>query len=84
MLRLAHENLNRPAIALLLLAFLACEAPPIWAQDPVLHRRGYNHDDADLEYDTRSTGRTILPLEASGEYSMGSGGRWMWSCSRIV
>ena len=78
MLRLAHENLARPAIALLLLAFLACEAPPIWAQapasDPVLHRRSYNHDDADLEYDTRSTGRTILPLEASGEYSMGSGG----------
>ena len=39
-----------------------------------MHRRSYNHDDADLEYDTRSTGRAILPLEASGEYSMGSGG----------
>ena len=78
MLRITHENLTRPAIALLLLAFLACEAPLISAQapasDPVLHRRSYNHDDADLEYDTRSTGRTILPLEASGEYSMGSGG----------
>jgi hypothetical protein len=78
MLRLTHENLARPAAALLLLAFLGGEAPLIWAQaaasDPVLHRRSYNHDDADLEYDTRSTGRTILPLEASGEYSMGSGG----------
>jgi hypothetical protein len=78
MLRITHENLTRPAIALLLLAFLACETPLICAQapasDPVLHRRSYNHDDADLEYDTRSTGRTILPLEASGEYSMGSGG----------
>jgi hypothetical protein len=77
MLRLTNENLARPAIALLLLAFLACETPLIWAQgpasDPVLHRRSYNHDDADLEYDTRSTGRTMLPLEASGEYSMGSG-----------
>src|SRR5271156_1401142 len=74
MLRLTHENLTRPVTALLLLAVLACESPLIWASDPVLHRRSYNHDDADLEYDTRSTGRTILPLEASGEYSMGSGG----------
>ena len=24
--------------------------------------------------DTRSSGRTILPLEASGEYTLGSGG----------
>ena len=78
MLRFAHENLTRPAIVLLLLGFFACATPLICAQapasDPVLHRRSYNHDDADMEYDTRSTGRTILPLEASGEYSMGSGG----------
>jgi hypothetical protein len=78
MLRITRENLTRPAIVLLLVAFFAREAPLICAQalasDPVLHRRSYNHDDADMEYDTRSTGRTILPLEASGEYSMGSGG----------
>ena len=71
MLRLAHKNLST---VLLLLAFLACETPLLWAQEPVLHRRDSRHDDAEMEYDTRSTGRTILPLEASGEYSMGSGG----------
>ena len=51
---------------------------PLWAQtktpDPVLHRRSYNQVDDDLDYGTRSSGRTILPLEASGEYSLGSGG----------
>jgi hypothetical protein len=56
------------AIALLALAL------PVWGQtkapDPVLHRRQVNDE---LDYDTRSTGRTILPLEASGEYQLGSG-----------
>jgi hypothetical protein len=59
------------AIALLALAL------PVWGQakapDPVLHRRTYNQVDDDLGYNTRSSGRTILPLEASGEYSLGSG-----------
>jgi hypothetical protein len=40
---------------------------------PVLHRRGYNQVDEDLGYDTRSSGRTVLPVEASGEYALGSG-----------
>ena len=61
--------------ALLALALTPC-APPLWGQtniapQPVLHRRGYNQ--VEDEMDTRSTGRTILPLEASGEYTLGSG-----------
>jgi hypothetical protein len=57
-------------IAILLLAL----ALPVWGQtktpDPVLHRRQVNDE---LDYDTRSTGRTMLPQEASGEYQLGSG-----------
>jgi hypothetical protein len=62
--RFSHWN------AILLLAM----ALPVWGQtkapDPVLHRRQVNDE---LDYDTRSTGRTMLPLEASGEYQLGSG-----------
>ena len=51
---------------------------PLWAQtktqDPVLHRRGYNQVDDDLDMGARSTGRTLLPPEASGAYSLGSSG----------
>ena len=62
--------------ALLALALTPCAPPPLWGQtnlapQPVLHRRGYNQ--VEDEMDTRSTGRTILPLEASGEYTLGSG-----------
>jgi hypothetical protein len=57
-------------IAIVLLALTL----PVWGQakapDPVLHRREVNNE---LDYDTRSTGRTVLPLEASGEYQLGSG-----------
>jgi hypothetical protein len=57
-------------IAFVLLAL----ALPVWGQtkapDPVLHRREVNNE---LDDDTRSTGRTVLPLEASGEYQLGSG-----------
>jgi hypothetical protein len=64
-------------LAGLVLALLA--AAPLSAQiqtrDPVLHRRGYNQVDDDLDMGTRSSGRTMLPLEASGTYSLGSGGR---------
>jgi hypothetical protein len=41
------------------------------AAQPVLHRRGYNQAEVDLG--TRSTGRTVLPPDASGEYQLGSG-----------
>ena len=63
-------------IALLALAFTPCAAPSLWGQttnapQPVLHRRGYNQGYDEM--DTRSSGRTILPLEASGEYALGSG-----------
>jgi hypothetical protein len=72
------EKLTGPAIGVLTLALLACGVPPIWGQttmpDPVLHRRSYNQADDDLDNETRSSGRTILPSEASGEYSLGSGG----------
>lgn len=63
-------------IALLALALTPCAPSPLWGQThnapiPVLHRRGYNQ--VEDEMDTRSSGRTILPLEASGEYTLGSG-----------
>lgn len=63
-------------IALLALALTPCAPSPLWGQtnlapQPVLHRRGYNQ--LEDETDTRSSGRTILPLEASGEYTLGSG-----------
>jgi hypothetical protein len=62
--------------ALLALALTPCAPPELWGQtnntpQPVLHRRGYNQ--VEDEMDTRSSGRTILPLEASGEYTLGSG-----------
>src|SRR5271155_825432 len=51
---------------------------PLWAQtrapDPVLHRRTYNQVDDELDIGTRSSGRTLLPLDASGEYALGAGG----------
>jgi hypothetical protein len=64
-------------IALLALTLPWC-VPPLWGQtnkppEPVLHRRGYNQVDDELDVGTRSSGRTILPLEASGEYTLGSG-----------
>jgi hypothetical protein len=39
-----------------------------------LHRRSYNQADDELDIATRSSGRTILPLDASGEYALGAGG----------
>jgi hypothetical protein len=58
------------------IALLALALTPLWGQannapQPVLHRRGYNQ--VEDEMDTRSSGRTILPLEASGEYTLGTG-----------
>ena len=44
------------------------------APQPVLHRRSINQDYDELDTDTRSSGRTLLPADASGEYSLGSGG----------
>jgi hypothetical protein len=58
----------RLKIALVLLAAVTCAA----AQNPVLHRRAYNQADDGVDIETRSTGRTILPLEASGEYTLGT------------
>ncbi len=49
---------------------------PLWAQlqnkAPVLHRRSYESQE-DLENTTQSSGATVLPAEASGEYRLGSG-----------
>ena len=63
-------------IALLALALTPCAPSPLWGQNysspqPVLHHRGYS--ELEDEMDTRSSGRTILPLEASGEYTLGTG-----------
>jgi len=55
---------------LLVLAFL-----PVWGQSksvPVLHRR-VSQMDNEFDYATRSSGRTALPSEASGEYALGGG-----------
>jgi hypothetical protein len=66
-------------VALLALSLVPCVPPPARAQgiapQPVLHRRSYNQMESDLDLGTRSTGRTILPLDASGEYVLGAGGR---------
>jgi hypothetical protein len=62
---------------LLAIAIPPC-APPLRGQtrapQPVLHRRSINQDYDELDTDTRSSGRTLLPADASGEYSLGSGG----------
>jgi hypothetical protein len=64
-------------IRLLILALALGGTAPLWAQakapDPVLHRRSYTQAGEDVDIRTRSSGRTVLPLEASGEYSLGSG-----------
>jgi hypothetical protein len=56
-------------VALLAATSLGAQTRP---QDPVLHRRNVNQVD-DI-FDTRSTGRTILPIDASGAYALGSTG----------
>jgi hypothetical protein len=57
---------------------MSCCGTPLWAQtrapDPVLHHRAYNQVDDELDIGTRSSGRTLLPLDASGEYALGAGG----------
>jgi hypothetical protein len=71
------EDFAALIVALLLALVLPPGGTPLWAQakapDPVLHRRGYNQAGDDMDIGTRSSGRTMLPLEASGEYSLGSG-----------
>ena len=61
-----------------LLAATSLAAAPLAAQtrtpDPVLHHRAYDQVDDDLDLGTRSTGRTLLPLDATGEYALGSSG----------
>ena len=65
-------------IILLLAIAIPPYAPPLRGQtrapQPVLHRRSVNQDYDELDTDTRSSGRTLLPADASGEYSLGSGG----------
>jgi hypothetical protein len=60
------------------LALLALTLPPGWGQSqayvPVLHRRVADVEDDGMDYATRSSGRTVLPPEASGEYALGGGG----------
>jgi hypothetical protein len=65
-------------IVLLVIAIPPYGPPPLRGQtrapQPVLHRRTVNQDYDQLDTETRSIGRTMLPVEASGEYSLGSGG----------
>lgn len=58
-----------PGVAALLITATLCAQGP--QQAPVLHRRSYQLDD-DQENNTQSSGRTILPVEASGEYQLGT------------
>jgi hypothetical protein len=60
----------RQCVAFLMLAMCAPSFAQATAAQPVLHRRGYNQEEVDLG--TRSTGRTILPVDASGDYLLGS------------
>ena len=65
-------------VVLLSLVLPPCGPPPLRGQNrapqPVLHRRSVNQDYDELDTETRSSGRTLLPADASGEYSLGSGG----------
>ena len=65
---------TRTSAMLALLASCVSVAGQSNANNPVLHRRALNSDE-DIEAVTRSTGRTRLPLDASGEYALGGNGR---------
>jgi hypothetical protein len=59
------------------LAFVLMALLPVWGQSksvPELRRRVSSQSDDEFNYVTRSSGRTDLPPEASGEYALGSGG----------
>jgi hypothetical protein len=56
------------AFLVTLLAIAAIFPAHAQAPQPVLHRRGYS----EVDLGTRSTGRTTLPTDASGEYVLGS------------
>ena len=59
-----------------LVALLVLALSPVWGQSksvPALHRR-VSEMDNEFDYATQSSGRTALPSEASGEYTMGGGG----------
>ena len=75
-LQMCPEKLR--LLALVVAVALFSSSVPLRAQgitpNPVLHRRTFNQIDDELDIGTRSTGRTVLPLEASGEYALGSGG----------
>jgi hypothetical protein len=75
--KLGSENLTRFVMEALAIGASLCGMPALRAQtsapQPVLHRREYNQVDDEFDLGTRSSGRTMLPLEASGEYALGSG-----------
>jgi hypothetical protein len=58
----------------LLLLALCAAGVPLNGQNPVLRHRNYTQVDDELDTGTRSTGRTLLPADASGEYALGGGG----------
>ena len=64
-------------VAALMMVLLPGVPAPSFGQgmtpQPVLHRRSVNEEE--IDFGTRSTGRTILPTDASGEYLLGSSGR---------
>jgi hypothetical protein len=71
--RFLHWHVHPGKVAGRVLVLLALA--PLWAQNPVLHRRGYSQVDEDLDMGPRSSGRTLLPLESSGAYALGSTGQ---------
>ena len=65
----------RTTMALLIMPLITMAmAAQVRADGPVLHRRSYSQVDEEADPGTHSVGRTLLPADASGEYSLGAGG----------
>jgi hypothetical protein len=62
------------AMALALLQLSISLPAQTGVPNPVLHRRVGDQMDGGLDIEIRSSGTTLLPLDASGEYALGAGG----------
>jgi hypothetical protein len=71
-MRSGNTALLTAALALLQLS-LSLAAQTV-VPNPALHRRVGDQMDGGVDIETRSSGTTLLPLDASGEYALGAGG----------